>query len=254
MAIYDIDGNVISSDGGGGNASFDAVSSIGAKIINGDITTISLIGDSITDGGNGTGYNGSSSTAISTNTAGYCWANMFKKYLHEKYGTAVTNYGQYGSTISQQMAVFGTTIPNGTDLVIWLTGTNNRNDQNLTAYKAYLSSGIDTILNKGCELIVMDGIPATKGNENDHTFSMQDIANAVTEVVYEKGCAFIPMYNDFSEQLVGASNISQYYDGYGIHPSDAGYLIMLTILLKKLRIPVPFYDDLSVTGDYYPFS
>ena len=260
--IYDVYGNsMLSNDGATADEvspSITDISDIGAKIISGEIHTISLIGDSITDGGAGTGYNGSQSTALSTNTAGYCWANMLKKYLAVKYGTIVTNYGQYGSVITQQYAQLGVTVPAGTDLVIWLTGTNNRNDSDgLTGYKNVLKKASTEILEKAGNLILMNGITSSRGNENQHNHSMQDIANVVIPVAHEIGCKFVPMYNLFNEWLIDReliTNISSYLDGYGIHPNDAGYEIMLKILLRGLGIPVAYYEDLSVTGDYYPFT
>lgn len=253
--LYDINGNKLDDTFG----DICNVKEIGKKIIDGTIKTISLIGDSITDGGAGTGYNGSSSTALSTNTEGYCWANMLKAYLYQKYGTEVTNYGQYGSDISTQLGQLDTTVPTGTDLVIWLTGTNNRGTAitSLTAYGNTLKYGIDTIMAKADHLIVMSGIPATKSNEDAHSFSMAEISDVIIPAVTDAGCKFIPMYNLFNEWLRDnglVETVNDYFDGYGIHPNDAGYHIMLQILLRELGVPVPFYEDLTVAGDYYPFT
>jgi lysophospholipase L1-like esterase len=264
MSLYTIFGTPISVSGGETTETVNVDSiydlkTIGAKIISGDIKTVSLIGDSSTDGGAGTGYNGSATTALSTNTAGYCWANMLKAYLGKKYGTVVTNYGMYGSGISQQYSKLDTTVPAGTDLVIWLTGTNDRNNTNNgVGYSNVLKNGIKKILENAKYLIVMDGVTALEGNENDHTHSMQEMADLIIPVVHEAGCKFLPMYNKFNEYFVdnniAESDMSDYFDGYGIHPNDAGYHIMLNIILRELGIPVAYYDDLSVTGDYYPFS
>lgn len=251
MHLYNVNGDMIlpNSEGDVFN-----LRHIGAGIINGTIKKISLIGDSITDGAGGTGYNGSSSTALSTNTAGYCWANMLKAYLGSRYGVTVTNYGQYGSGITQQVDKFSTTISDDTDLVIWLTGTNNR--MAMETYISVLPGAIESAMNKCRNVIVMSGIPATEGNETsaERDCTMQDIADIVTKSAIATGCKFLPMYNKFSEWCEDKSITVGSLLADGLHPNDAGYEVMLKIILREMGIPVAHYEDLSVSGDYYPFS
>ena len=251
MYLYNVNGSKILPNS---EADIFNLRSIGAGIINGTIKKISLIGDSITDGAGGTGYNGSASTALSTNTAGYCWANMLKAYLGAKYGVEVTNYGQYGSGVTQQVDQFATTITADTDLVIWLTGTNNR--MAMETYISVLPGAIESAMSKCANVIVMSGIPATEANETgaERDCTMWDIANIVTESAIAKGCKYLPMYNKFSEYCEDKGVEVGTLLKDGLHPNDAGYLVMLKILLRELGIPVAFYDDLSVNGDYYPFT
>lgn len=258
--IYDINGSILSS---GASDSIMDLSVIGKKIITGEIKRISLIGDSITAGAAGTGYNGTLNASLSTNTAGYCWANMLKAYLGAKYGTVVTNYGQYGSNIGQQIAQFSTTLANA-DLVIWLTGTNNRNDASLDVYKSSLKNAIDTIKATVPNLIVMSCPPSTKNEDNKHTHKTWEVAGLIYSIAIEKDCKFLHMHDEMNQwwlehetpisELTPTDSFNKWWDGYGIHPKDAGYHIMLMIILHKLGIPVPFYEDLTVNGDYYPFS
>lgn len=256
--VFDGNGNAISV-----GESTAGIAAIGAKIISGDIKKISLIGDSITDGAAGTGYNGSSSANLSTNTAGYCWANMLKAFLGAKYGTIVRNYGMYGSGINQQVSKFGTTLADA-DLVIWLTGTNNRNDADLTSYENQLRNAIDTIRDRVPNMIVMSCPPTAKSEDSAHTHRTWEVAGIVEKVAADKGCPFFNMHNAMNEywythetpiaELTPKDSNNKWFDGYGIHPRDAGYHVMLMALLFALGIPVPFYEDLTVSGDYYPYS
>ena len=227
------------------------VKEVGKKIITGEYSKIVLMGDSITDGYGGTGYNGSQSANISTNTDGYCWANVFKKYLSEKYSISVSNTGMYGSVISQQMNKINVIITDDTDLVILLTGTNNRNSSStFNDYKSNLSTHINSLLAKNVDLLVINNIPSTLNDEKDKYATMRDIADVVIKNTYGKVKSF-SMYDEFINYCEN-NNISLstlFYDH--VHPNDDGYLIMFKLLCKNIGLPLSPYDNFSQSSSWW---
>ena len=227
------------------------VKEVGKKIITGEYSKIVLMGDSITDGYGGTGYNGSQSASISTNTDGYCWANVFKKYLSEKYSISVSNTGMYGSVISEQMNKINEIITDDTDLVILLTGTNNRNSSStFDNYKSNLSTHINSLLAKNVDLLVINNIPSTLNDENNKYATMRDIADVVIKNTYGNVKSF-SMYDEFINYCEN-NNISLstlFYDH--IHPNDDGYLIMFKLLCKNIGLPLSPYDDFSQSSSWW---
>ena len=227
------------------------VKEVGKKIITGEYSKIVLMGDSITDGYGGTGYNGSQSASISTNTDGYCWANVFKKYLSEKYSISVSNTGMYGSVISEQMNKINEIITDDTDLVILLTGTNNRNSSStFDDYKSNLSTYINSLLAKNVDLLVINNIPSTLNDENDKYATMRDIADVVIKNTYGNVKSF-SMYDEFINYCEN-NNISLstlFYDH--VHPNDDGYLIMFKLLCKNIGLPLSPYDNFSQSSSWW---
>ena len=227
------------------------VKEVGKKIITGEYSKIVLMGDSITDGYGGTGYNGSRSNNISTNTDGYCWANVFKKYLSEKYSISVSNTGMYGSVISEQMNKINEIITDDTDLVILLTGTNNRDSSSkFNDYKSNLSTHINSLLAKNVDLLVINNIPSTLNDENHKYTTMRDIADVVIKNTYGNVKSF-SMYDEFINYCEN-NNISLstlFYDH--VHPNDDGYLIMFKLLCKNIGLPLSPYDNFSQSSSWW---
>lgn len=224
-----------------------ALTDIGARIMRGGISSIVLLGDSITDGAGGTGYNGSYSGDPSTNTDGYCWANVFKKYVEERYGTSVKNLGMYGTQMVTQM---NTALPllSKDDFVIWLTGTNDRN--NYDSYAANARSYIDAIKDRCGGLLVISSIPATEADENNHTVNMQKM----DELVACAAAGYVPyfsMYQEFVRYCETCGiDLGDCFDDH-VHPNDTGYYIMFMLLCRKLGLPLDPYTGYQSDGVWW---
>lgn len=227
---------------------------IGKKIASGEVKNILLLGDSITDGYGGTGYNGSQSAQISTNTAGYCWANALKKYLEATYSATVDNYGAYGSSLNNQRTLFKDVVESGTyDLIIFLTGTNNRtSEDSFTYYKSNLADVIEWM--KGySEVFVVNGIPGRADGEAMQPYGMDEIASVVV------GVSDIPDYYDnlyirFVEyceahDLVLTSDSTLFADY--THPNDAGYHVMFKLICSAMGITLSAHTDYSASGAWW---
>lgn len=227
--------------------------SIGKKIIAGEITRILLVGDSITDGYGGSDYNGSQTSALSTNTNGYCWANVLKKYLEERFGITVENKGMYGTIAAYQKNQAAQFVTEN-DFVIWLSGTNNRiSEAYFTDYKNNISTYIDAVKAKCAGMLFISGAPSTEANEKQLYASMLDIDEVVLTATCGKTLAF-SMYREYIKycEIHGIDLATTFYDH--CHPNDLGYYIMFRILCEKIGLPLYPYTNYEYTGAWWNAS
>lgn len=225
----------------------NALAEIGVKIMGEKLSSIVLLGDSITDGSGGPGYNGSCSDAASTNTEGYCWANVFKKFVEERYDIPVTNLGMYGTDMhtqkEQALPMIGKE-----DFVIWLVGTNDRNSR--LSYAMNLRSCIAAIKEACAGILVISNIPSTPDDELSHVVNMQEMDEITTCVA----SGFVPhfsMYQEFIRycSLHGIALEDCFADH--VHPNETGYHIMFRILCEKLGLPLDPYMDYSFHSSWW---
>jgi lysophospholipase L1-like esterase len=249
----DENGNVeITVTGGTVSQDFD-IKTIGKRIVSGSFSRILLLGDSITDGYGGTGYNGEGQRDKSINTNGYCWANLFMRYIYNRYGIRVERYGFYGSRVDLQYNRISNVVKPG-DLVIWLSGTNNRNSASeFSAYGANIASYVRNIQSKGAVVLFMPCIPATDADEITRYKTTQDINELAFKNVYG-----ITHYLDMNSEFMRyceKNNVTiadTMHDK--LHPNDTGYLYIFLILCRELGIPLNFYADFSQNGEWWTAS
>ena len=90
---------------------------------------IKLLGDSITHGVGGSGFSQNGDAIIHgffRNPNGYCWANLFKSYLEERYKCEIINNACSNTTIEFILENFDILVDETDDLIICMIGTNNR--------------------------------------------------------------------------------------------------------------------------------
>ena len=229
---------------------------IGKKIISGEIKNIMIIGDSTTDGYGGSGYNGSRKYELSTNTAGYCWVNVLKKYLSERYGCNVINAGIYGGSLGSQVQYVNQNnlIPEDgdIDLVISIISTNNCNS--MEYLKKNLLSAIGTLKTLVENVVVVSNLPTSDSYDTyiyEKTSVLpQDIADEAFKATFGN-TMFIPMY-DLYVRYCEDKNIdmtSTFYDDG--HPNDVGYLIVFELMLQQLGLCRNYYTDFSANGSWW---
>lgn len=227
--------------------SADSLIQVGAKIIGGTIKSIILMGDDITDGAGGSGYNGSYTEAPSTNTAGYCWANAFARFVSSRYGTKVRNMGMYGSVLTTQTEELLKTVTRD-DYVIWCTGTNDRDGAE--SYRANLRRNLAAVREKSAGLLVISSLPALRVDENNHETNMQTMDEIVTTAA-SGYVPFLSMYREFF-QFCELRNIG-FSDNFEdlLHPNNWGHFNLFRILCIKLGLPMDPYTDYQYGGAWW---
>lgn len=231
-------------------AAENALAEIGIKIMKEEISSIVLMGDSITDGIGGPGYNGSCTDDPSTNTEGYCWANVFKKFVESRYDISVTNLGMSGSCMLRQKEQ-ALPLLTKEDFVIWLVGTNDRDTR--LSYASNLRSAIAAIKEAGAGVLVIGSIPSTLEDEQAHTVNMQEMDELTACIA----SGFVPHFSMYQEFI-------RYCDVHGIaledcfadhvHPNETGYHIMFRILCAKLGLPLDPYTDYGFYSSWWTGS
>ena len=230
--------------------SADSLPQIGAKIISGEIKSIILMGDDLTDGAGGTGYNGSYMEAPSTNSKGYCWANVFARFLKSRYGTRVRNMGMYGSKLALQADILLQTVTKD-DFVIWLTGTHDRDDT--AAYRRDLRRNLAAVREKSAGLLVVSSLPAMLADENAHAATMQTMDEIVTEAATGY-VPFLSLYREFFQfcelRTIGFSDCFADL----LHPNNWGHFNLFRMLCIQLGLPMDPYTDYQYNTPWWKSS
>lgn len=213
---------------------------------------IKLLGDSITHGVGGTGFEQDGEPIVeefARNPNGYCWANMFKSYMEEHYNCTVTNNACTGTRIEFILRNFETLVDEEDDLIICMIGTNNRHQAvwDKTVYtpsefveKFYQNIKIlyQKLQDAGKTVIFMANIPASEANENEQrkVFHMEDVHNLYAKASLECGFAFVSLYQLFYAYLTEQGLKVEEFLEDTLHPNDAGYEVMYSLLMEEFGI------------------
>ena len=218
-------------------------------------THIKLLGDSITHGVGGTGFNQNGDAFIegfARNPDGYCWANKFKSYMEEKFNCTVTNNACTGTNIQFILQNFDILVGEEDDIVLCTIGTNNRHfffkDGEKPTREAYgiefynnVLRLVETFRNAGKEFILVANIPASAANENDsdtywRILHMDDMNAIYKEAMKKLDFPFISLYDLFSEYCKTHRITVDSLLCDGLHPSDRGYDVMFDLILAELHL------------------
>ena len=106
------------------------VKEIMSKLILPDHTVrIKLLGDSITHGVGGTGFEQNGDVIVEDfrrSPDSWCWANLFRDYMEDQYDCEVINNGCTATDIEFIIKHFDELVDPENDIVICTIGTNNR--------------------------------------------------------------------------------------------------------------------------------
>ena len=225
----------------------DPLQAIGVRIMNRSISSIVLLGDSVTDGAGGSGYNGSCSAAPSTNTNGYCWANVFKKYVERCYGIPVKNCGMYGTQMAAQTKA-AVDLVTKDDFVIWLTGTNDRD--HFESYQRNFHNCVEAVREKCAGMLMISSIPASETDERMHDVTMQKM----DEIISCEAAGYVPHFSMYQE-FVSYCNDHKVPIGLcfrdHVHPNDRSHHIMFLLLCRKLGLPLDPHTSYQQDGVWW---
>lgn len=216
---------------------------------------IKLLGDSITHGVGGSGFqqNGDPITAgFARNPDGYCFANLFRDHMEKQYGCQVINNACTGTTIEFILQHFDKLVDSSDDLVICTIGTNNRHQYFTSGPKhtrqEHMAGFYQNILrlheafrNKGVDVIFNANIPASPANEQDgpdywRIFHMSDVHDLYRKASAECGFPMIDFYTAFLEYCSVRGLTVDALLADGLHPNNEGHRVMFHLLLRELGL------------------
>lgn len=216
---------------------------------------IKLLGDSITHGMGGTGFETDGeliAEGVRRNPNGYCWGNLFAKYMQEQYGCKVVNNGCSGTTSSFVLEFFDQLVEEDDDIIICTIGTNNRHQflqdgpirnrqEHMELFYRDILAMNEKFKNTGKDYIFVANIPASAENEKDgedyiRLCHMNDIQDLYTKASIECGFPLISLYHLFLDycETHGITVDSLLADG--LHPNDAGYDVIYRLLMKEFGL------------------
>ena len=218
---------------------------------------IKLLGDSITHGVGGTGFEQNGELIAEDfrrNPDGYCWAKLFFEHMESHYNCAVVNNGCTGTKIEFIIKHFDTLVEKDDDIIICTIGTNNRaqlfSDAPRRTREAHLKLVYSSILElygmfkaAGKDVIFVANIPASLQNEKDgdhywRVIHMNDINDLYMKASVECGFPLISLYTRFMEycDMRGVELDTLLSDG--LHPNNEGYTVMYRLLMRELGLGV----------------
>lgn len=216
---------------------------------------IKLLGDSITHGVGGTGFEQNGDPIVNgyaRNKDGYCWAKLFKEYMQDQFNCVVTNNACSGTGIESTINNFEQLVDKDDDIVICTIGTNNRHQyvdgsprKTKQEHMQAFYNNIIRLYNKFKEakkdVIFVANIPASAENEKDsedywRIFHMNDVNDLYMKASVECGFPFISMYSAFLEYCELKDISVDMLLADGLHPNDKGYEVIFRLMLKELGI------------------
>ena len=181
------------------------------KIFNGTNTKIKLVGDSITHGVGGTGYEQNGEYIASffgnnyyRNPNGYCWAKLFKDYLESKFSCSVTNNAVSGTSFNELNNAFTTLVSDSDDIVICMYGTNNRDS--LSSMPTWIQSFINKCNDLGVDLIIMTPIPASITEETTHENHIEDVCNTIKKLCIKNNVVFVDTNQIMLDEIINSND------------------------------------------------
>ena len=216
---------------------------------------IKLLGDSITHGVGGTGWEQKGEVIVegwAQSPDGHGWANLFRDYVSQKYGATVINKACTGTNVEFIINNFSKLVDEEDDIVLCTIGTNNRQQHFCEGDKKSREVLLNTFYENvkklyrlfqesGIPVVFMANIPASEENEQDgvdywRILHMCDIRDVYQKVAQECGATVISLYDRFIEYCctndvtVGSLRID------GLHPNDEGYTVVYNLILTALAL------------------
>ena len=234
----------------------DNIEVLSERLNSGEHIKIKLLGDSITHGVGGSGFQMTKDIIIGEfgrNPNGYCWANLFRDYVEGNYNSSVVNNACSGTKIEFIIENFDMLVSTDDEFIICTIGTNNRHQfvsegpkRSKEDFEQEFYNNV-LLLNKmfcehGKKVIFVANIPATPGNEEDddgnywYILHLDDI-NAIYKRAQEvAGFTLISLYDKFSDYVAQNNIPLRSLLSDGLHPNDEGYKVIFEILKDTMKI------------------
>lgn len=216
---------------------------------------IKLLGDSITHGVGGTGYEENGEKLIMNykrNPDGNCWANMLKKHMESHYDCTVTNNACSGTAIEHIIDAYDRLVDTEDDIVICAIGTNNRaqrfDNPPKHTKREHMKNFYKNIIKlyymlkeDGKDVIFIANIPASVENEKDSDyfwrhFHMNDVNDIYMKASAVCGFPWISLYNLFMEYCEMKERTVESFLDDSVHPNDEGHEVIFKLLMKEFGL------------------
>lgn len=209
-----------------------------------DISSIELIGDSITAGYGTDGYvtpdatTGTQAICTAAGTTYYetpatvrCWANDFRAYAADHGATGFVNRGICGWTM-HDLATYAPDYVTDADLIVCMLGTNDTVNHSLETFRDDSATAL-AYLSAHCRVLIVMIPPVTDWTQSGYYayFTPQDTAEVLTDICSEAGYPLVSNMDviQLDTDLVNADNVHPTTKG-----SDAIWSNLLSASIEAL--------------------
>lgn len=216
---------------------------------------IKLLGDSITHGVGGSGWEQNGNAIVDEfkeSPDSYCWANLFRDYMKEKYNATVVNKACTGTTVDFVMDKLSVLVESDDDIIVCTIGTNNRHkyfsdgekplrEDFLKEFQSKIKKMYSMFVDTGIPTILVANIPAAAKNELDgedywRILHMSDINESYKKLSAECEAAVFSLYDAFSDYCKGKGHSVDELLCDGLHPNDKGYKVMFDLIIDAFGV------------------
>lgn len=236
-------------------------------LINGKISKIKMIGDSLTEGygvtehiaitpntnnGNPIIFNDGTTTYYESDYTSRCFANYFRQYLSQNFPTVkFTNAGIGGKTMKFADENKTSWLSNNEDVLFVMLGTNDKYPETLTEYIAYASSFLTYAKSKCNKLIICtppycanDYVNGVKASSNQ--FTTDDMNIALRNIANTINCDYISILDIMKTfSTVNQFDLNQMINVDLVHLNLIGHYVVWYAIYKSLGI------DTSIGSSVY---
>lgn len=204
----------------------DSRSTVLSLLEAGDVSSVRLIGDSITVGygckGYGiypdntsvTAYDGPEGTYYEASSQVRCWANDFRAYATECGVTSFVNAGVSGFRMQYLAESPDSWLGDGADLVVVMLGTNDACHCSLDELHDYAETGLAAVAGR-CQTLVVISPPDNARTDAVNLYGMDQVDVMLSEVCEEHGWLHVSLLGVLE---LGTSD----YNEDQCHPTTAG--------------------------------
>ena len=216
-------------------------------ILSEKVINIKILGDSITAGVGGTGYELTGELIYGTNRVnenGVCWANKLKEHFENKFNCSVKNYGVAGITSKDIIDNWTNIVKENDDILVCTIGTNDRSARTLSEFLHNIETIYLLAKQSGKDIILIANIPASVSNESNSTrkFHMEDIDNVYCYLSSKYNFEYISLYKKFVEYCTLKEISIDSLLADGLHPNDDGYNVMFYLICNAMGIATKRID------------
>ena len=205
----------------------------------GEVSSIRLVGDSITAGYGCDGYDqaattqvvaysGSLGTYYETDESVRCWANDFRAWATTHGVGTFVNAGVSGFRMQYLAEEPDAWLGDGADVIVVMLGTNDAAKEPVSSFREYATQALAAAASK-CRHLVVVSPPNNQRTDATNLYGMDQIDGALTQICEEQGYEHVSLYDVLQ---VGTSD----FNADQCHPTTSGSDKLWAALEERLDL------------------